>query len=64
MGGDGDLRAVTRVLASGHLRPTIDSVHAFDHALGAFERLTAGSHLGKIVVDVRGRANETVLDGV
>ena len=63
MGGDGDLRAVTRVLANGHLRPTIDSVHAFDHALGAFERLTAGSHLGKVVVDVRGRANEMVLDG-
>lgn len=61
MGGDGDYRAVTRALANGHLRPTIDSVHALDHGRNAFERLTRGSHLGKVVLDVRGRAKEAAL---
>jgi len=58
MGGDGDYRAVTRVLAQGNLRPTVDSVHALNDARNAFEHLQRGDHLGKVVVDVGGRANE------
>jgi len=64
MGGGGDYRAVARVLANGHLRSTIDSVHPLEDALDAFERLTSGSHLGKVVLDIRGRANKTALDGL
>ena len=61
MGGDGDYRAVTRVLAQGNLRPTVDSVHPLHDARDAFTRLRSGDHLGKVVVDVGGRANEAAL---
>ena len=64
MGGDGDYRAVTRVLAQGNLRPTVDSLHSLSDARDAFRRLRAGDHLGKVVVDVGGRANDPALDGV
>ncbi len=58
MGGDGDYREVVRALGLGHLRPTLDSVHELSQARAAFGRLAAGDHLGKVVVDIGGRARE------
>lgn len=52
MGNAEEYREIVRLLGQGHLRPVVDSVFAFGQARRAFERLEAGEHLGKIVVEI------------
>jgi NADPH:quinone reductase-like Zn-dependent oxidoreductase len=52
MGNAEEYREVVRLLGQGHLRPSVDSVFPLAEALGAFERLASGDHMGKVVVEI------------
>lgn len=51
MGSAEEYREIVRLLGQGQLRPLIDSVHALRDAARAFERLSSGDHMGKVVVE-------------
>lgn len=50
MGNDDEFDAITSIFAGGELTPVVDSVHEFDDARVAFDRLTAAEQFGKIVI--------------
>lgn len=52
MGSAEEYREIVRVLARGHLRPTVDSTFPLDDAVGAFARLERGERMGKVVVEI------------
>jgi NADPH:quinone reductase-like Zn-dependent oxidoreductase len=52
MGNAREMAEILRRLASGELRPVVDSVTPLRDARRAFERLAAGDHFGKLVLDV------------
>lgn len=52
MGNAEEYREVVRLLGRGYLRPRVDSVHPLRDARRAFERLAAGDHMGKVVVEI------------
>lgn len=52
MGSAEEYRAVVQLLGQGHLRPLVDSVVALADARRAFERLSAGDQMGKVVVEI------------
>lgn len=52
MGSLQDYREIVRVLAQGHLRPTVDSTYQLDDGVKAFARLESADHMGKVVVEV------------
>lgn len=52
MGSAEEYRAVVQLLAQGHLRPLVDSVVPLADARRAFERLSAGDQMGKVVVEI------------
>jgi len=47
-------RTVWPYVEGGRLKPVIDSVYPLDRAAEAHARMEAGSHVGKIVLEVRG----------
>jgi NADPH:quinone reductase-like Zn-dependent oxidoreductase len=52
MGSDEEFSAIVDELGAGRLRPPIDSVHALEDGLAAFERLRSGEQFGKVVIAV------------
>ena len=52
MGNAAEYREIVALLGRGALRPLVDSVFPFTDAIGAFERLAGGDHMGKIVVEI------------
>ena len=60
LGNAAEYAAVVRVLSSGALRPQVDSIYPLADARAAFERLARGEQLGKVVVAVRGGAEDPV----
>ena len=52
MGNAQEFAAVMRLLASGALRPVVDSVVPLGEARRALERLAAGEHFGKLVLQI------------
>jgi NADPH:quinone reductase-like Zn-dependent oxidoreductase len=52
MGNAREFAALMRVLASGALRPVVDSVIPLREARRAFERMAAGEHFGKLVLEI------------
>jgi NADPH:quinone reductase-like Zn-dependent oxidoreductase len=52
MGNAREFAEILRLLASGALRPVVDSVTPLREARRAFERLAAGDHFGKLVLDI------------
>ena len=52
MGSADEYRTVVRLLGQGKLRPLVDSVYALRDARQAFERLSAGDRMGKVVVEL------------
>jgi NADPH:quinone reductase-like Zn-dependent oxidoreductase len=52
MGNAREFAEILRLLESGALRPVVDSVTPIRDARRAFERLAAGDHFGKLVVEV------------
>jgi NADPH:quinone reductase-like Zn-dependent oxidoreductase len=52
MGNAAEYREVTRQLALGRLRPTIDQVYPLAEARAAFERLEQGAQLGKVALEI------------
>jgi NADPH:quinone reductase-like Zn-dependent oxidoreductase len=52
MGNAEEYRAVVQLLGQGHLRPLVDSVVPLADARRAFERLSAGDQMGKVVVEI------------
>jgi NADPH:quinone reductase-like Zn-dependent oxidoreductase len=47
-----DLEAVTALVLSGAVHPTVDRIYSLEDAPAALARLAAGENLGKIVVEV------------
>ncbi len=52
MGNAAEYAEVVRRLGEGQLRPVVDRVYPMERAREAFERLTKGEQLGKVVVEV------------
>ena len=52
MGNAREFAEILRLLGSGKLRPVVDSVTPLSDARAAFERLAAGAHFGKLVLDI------------
>ena len=52
MGSAEEYRTVVQLLGQGHLRPLVDSVVPLVDARRAFERLSAGDQMGKVVVEI------------
>jgi NADPH:quinone reductase-like Zn-dependent oxidoreductase len=52
MGNAREFAEIVRLLASGALRPVVDSVTPLRDARRAFERLAAGDHFGKLVLHI------------
>jgi zinc-binding alcohol dehydrogenase/oxidoreductase len=52
MGTRADFEAVYELVASGRVRPVVDSVFSLAEARAAHERLEAGEQLGKIVLSI------------
>jgi len=52
MGNAREFAEVVRLLGSGALRPVVDSVVPLREARRAFERLAAGEHFGKLVLEI------------
>jgi NADPH:quinone reductase-like Zn-dependent oxidoreductase len=52
MGNAAEYRAIVALLGRGALRPVVDAVVPLTDAIGAFERLAGGDHMGKIVVEI------------
>jgi NADPH:quinone reductase-like Zn-dependent oxidoreductase len=52
MGSDAEFRAISRLAHGGRLWPEVDAIYALDDALDAFQRLSSGAQLGKVVVMV------------
>ena len=52
MGSAEEYRTVVQLLGQGHLRPLVDSVVPLADARRAFERLSAGDQMGKVVVEI------------
>jgi len=52
MGNAREFAEIVRLLGSGALRPVVDSVTPLRDARRAFERLAAGDHFGKLVLEV------------
>ena len=52
MGNAREFAEILRLLAAGALRPVVDSVTPLADARRAFERLAAGDHFGKLVLDI------------
>jgi NADPH:quinone reductase-like Zn-dependent oxidoreductase len=52
MGNAAEYREIVAQLGRGALRPLVDSVFPMSDAIGAFERLAGGDHMGKIVVEI------------
>ncbi|ETW85496.1 quinone oxidoreductase 6 [Heterobasidion irregulare TC 32-1] len=53
---DEDLEAMRKLIADGKVKPVVDSVHAFDDAINAYDRITSMRATGKVVVKVDPRA--------
>lgn len=47
-----DMELIRQYLEEGRIKPTVDSVHAFDNVLQAYERIIPGRVRGKVVVNV------------
>jgi NADPH:quinone reductase-like Zn-dependent oxidoreductase len=52
MGNAREFAEILRLLASGKLRPVVDGVTPLRDARRALERLAAGDHFGKLVLDI------------
>ena len=52
MGSDAEYDAVIAEFLSGHLLPTVDSVHTLERGADAVARLDSGKHFGKVVVRI------------
>jgi NADPH:quinone reductase-like Zn-dependent oxidoreductase len=52
MGSAREFAEIVRLLASGALRPVVDSVAPLRDSRAALERLAAGDHFGKLVLEV------------
>ncbi len=52
MGSASEFREIVRLLGQGELRPLVDATYPWDRGVEAFERLSAGGQLGKIVVEI------------
>jgi len=52
MGNDAEMDRIVAVLATGALRPPIDSVYPLSDGRAAYERMASGAQFGKIVVRV------------
>ncbi len=52
MGSHAEYQEVVRLLGQGKLRPLVDSVFPFEQAGKAFERLSGGEQMGKVVVEI------------
>lgn len=52
-------REVWPLVESGELRPLMDARFALIHAAAAHQRMEAGAHLGKIVLDMQTQGQET-----
>ncbi|HVO34259.1 MAG TPA: zinc-binding dehydrogenase [Gemmatimonadales bacterium] len=52
MGNAREFAEIVRLLGAGTLRPVVDSVTPLREARSAFERLAAGEHFGKLVLDI------------
>ena len=52
MGSDAEYDAVIAAFLSGHLVPTVDSVHTLERGADAVARLDTGKHFGKVVVRI------------
>lgn len=52
MGNAKEYREIVRLLGQGHLRPTVDSTFPLADGVAAFERLQAGTQMGKVVVEI------------
>ncbi|MEX1051064.1 MAG: zinc-binding dehydrogenase [Gemmatimonadales bacterium] len=52
MGNQAEYREVVRLLGERKLRPMVDSVVGFGDAVKAFERLSSGVQMGKVVVEM------------
>ncbi len=52
MGNAREFAEVVRLLGEGKLRPVVDGVTPLAEARRAFERLAAGAHFGKLVLDI------------
>jgi len=53
MGNDADFRAITHLAHGGRLWPDVDATFPLVEAPQAFQRLSMGAQLGKVVVEVR-----------
>jgi NADPH:quinone reductase-like Zn-dependent oxidoreductase len=52
MGNAAEYREIVTLLGRGALRPLVDAVFPLADAIGAYQRLAAGEHMGKIVVEI------------
>lgn len=52
MGNAREFAEIVRLLGAGKLRPVVDSVTPLEEARRALERLAAGEHFGKLVLDI------------
>ncbi len=52
MGNQREFSEILRLLSSGALRPVVDGVTPLREARRAFERMAAGDHFGKLVLDI------------
>lgn len=52
MGGDGELRAVLRLVASGRLKPVVDSVFPLEEAQKAHQKMESRNFFGKLVLSI------------
>jgi NADPH:quinone reductase-like Zn-dependent oxidoreductase len=52
MGNAREFAEIVRLLGAGKLRPVVDSVTPLTEARRALERLAAGEHFGKLVLDI------------
>ena len=52
MGNAREFAEILHLLAAGRLKPVVDGVTPLADARGAFERLAAGAHFGKLVLDI------------
>jgi NADPH:quinone reductase-like Zn-dependent oxidoreductase len=50
MANDREFRAAAAAVFSGRLKPRIDSVHRFEDAAAAYERMESGRQFGKIIL--------------
>lgn len=52
MGNAAEYAEILRRLGKGELRPVVDRVYAMEEVRAAYERLTKGEQLGKVVVEI------------